>query len=130
MRERQRTITKATVTVTFDLYELGTFGEGSLVEQAKHAAAFRLAALLQIPVSPECIQVASVESASENGYTGKVEVVGSGSAPQATCRQRLAAEGKPYPRSSCAICGAFSPAWKECDAAISLEGMVNGLLRP
>lgn len=127
MKERQRKITKATVTVTFDLHELGTFGEGSLVEQAKHAAAFRLAALLQIPVSADCIQVASVESASANGSTAKVEVAGLGEAPQATCRQRLAAEGKPYPRSSCAICGPFSPEWKKCDAAIRLEGMVSGL---
>lgn len=38
------------------------------------------------------------------------------------CRQRLAAEGKPYPRSSCAICGAFSPKWRECDALIEAGG--------
>lgn len=76
MRERQRTITKATVTVTFDLHELGTFGEGSLFEQARHAAAFRLAALLQMPVSTDCIQVMAVESASASGTTGKVEVAG------------------------------------------------------
>lgn len=130
MKERLRTITKATVTVTFDLHELGTFGEGSLVDQAKHAAAFRLAALLQIPVSADCIQVAAVESASASGTSGKVEVAVSGAAPQATCRQRLAAEGKPYPRSSCAICGQFSPEWKNCDAAIRLEGVANELRRP
>lgn len=34
------------------------------------------------------------------------------------CRQRLRAEGKPYPRSSCAACGKFSPKWRECDAAL------------
>ncbi|WP_350404542.1 hypothetical protein ABCR88_11110 [Pseudomonas sp. W17] len=34
------------------------------------------------------------------------------------CRQKLAAEGKPYPRSNCAVCGPFSPKWRECDAMI------------
>lgn len=37
----------------------------------------------------------------------------------AQCRQRLAAEGKPYPRSSCQVCGQLSPKWRECDAALS-----------
>lgn len=40
-------------------------------------------------------------------------------APPENCRQRLAAEGKPYPRSSCAVCGKFSPKWRECDAALA-----------
>lgn len=35
------------------------------------------------------------------------------------CRQRMAAEGKPYPRSSCEVCGQFSPKWRECDALLS-----------
>ena len=35
------------------------------------------------------------------------------------CRQRLAKEGKPYPKSSCAACGQFSPKWKECDALLA-----------
>ncbi|RMS09266.1 hypothetical protein ALP72_03599 [Pseudomonas coronafaciens pv. coronafaciens] len=35
------------------------------------------------------------------------------------CRQRLAAEGKPYPRSSCASCGQFSPNWRECESMLS-----------
>ena len=35
------------------------------------------------------------------------------------CRQQLAAEGKPYPRSSCEACGQFSPRWRECDARIA-----------
>ena len=35
------------------------------------------------------------------------------------CRQRLASEGKPYPKSSCAACGQFSPKWRECDAALA-----------
>jgi hypothetical protein len=38
--------------------------------------------------------------------------------PPHNCRQMLAASGQPYPRSSCASCGQFSPKWKECDAAI------------
>lgn len=40
-------------------------------------------------------------------------------APPENCRQRLAAEGKPYPRSSCTVCGKFSPKWRECDAALA-----------
>ena len=35
------------------------------------------------------------------------------------CRQRMAREGKPYPRSSCEVCGQFSPKWKECDAMLA-----------
>jgi hypothetical protein len=51
------------------------------------------------------------------------EVVGELSAlskavPPSNCRQRLAAEGKPYPRSSCDICGQFSPKWRECNGLI------------
>lgn len=34
------------------------------------------------------------------------------------CRQRAMREGKPYMRSSCAVCGKFSPRWRECDAAL------------
>lgn len=41
--------------------------------------------------------------------------------PPSTCRQRLIAEGKPYARSTCAVCGHLSPKWKECDAAIAKE---------
>jgi len=41
-----------------------------------------------------------------------------GVSPPVNCRQRMAAEGKPYPRSSCEACGQFSPKWKECDAAL------------
>ena len=39
--------------------------------------------------------------------------------PPADCRQRLASEGKAYPRSSCAVCGAFSPDWRECDSMLA-----------
>jgi hypothetical protein len=35
------------------------------------------------------------------------------------CRQRMAAEGLPYPRSSCYSCGQFSPKWSECEARIA-----------
>ena len=35
------------------------------------------------------------------------------------CRQRLASEGKPYPRSSCAVCGQLSPRWRECDSMLA-----------
>lgn len=39
--------------------------------------------------------------------------------PPTNCRQRLADEGKPYPRSVCAVCGPFSPEWRECDALLN-----------
>jgi len=35
------------------------------------------------------------------------------------CRQRMAASGLSYPRSSCYSCGPFSPKWRECDARIA-----------
>lgn len=44
-----------------------------------------------------------------------------GSSPSALCRQRLISEGKPYPKSSCQICGTLSPSWQVCDAAIAAE---------
>lgn len=43
--------------------------------------------------------------------------------PPALCRQRLAAKGKPYPRSSCSVCGQFAPKSRECDALIEAEGL-------
>lgn len=39
----------------------------------------------------------------------------------ALCRQRLMHEGKPYPRSSCAVCGSLSPRHRECNAVIAAE---------
>jgi hypothetical protein len=36
-----------------------------------------------------------------------------------TCRQRLMAEGKPYPKSGCWACGDMSPKWRECDQALA-----------
>lgn len=35
------------------------------------------------------------------------------------CRQRLASEGKAYPRSSCDVCGPFAPNWMSCDATLA-----------
>ena len=35
------------------------------------------------------------------------------------CRRRMAAEGLPYPRSSCYSCGKFSPKSRDCDALIA-----------
>lgn len=35
------------------------------------------------------------------------------------CSQRLAAEGKPFPKSSCASCGQFSPKANQCDAMLA-----------
>lgn len=35
------------------------------------------------------------------------------------CRQRLAAEGKSYAKSNCAVCGQFSPRRKECDSLLA-----------
>jgi len=42
--------------------------------------------------------------------------------PPQKCRQRLAADGKPYPRSSCEVCGQFSPKWRECDGLLAAMG--------
>lgn len=41
------------------------------------------------------------------------------------CRQKLVAEGKPYPRSNCAACGQLSPRWKECDAMLAAAPTVK-----
>lgn len=37
------------------------------------------------------------------------------------CRQVLMSEGKPYPRSSCDVCGSMSPKWKECNAVLNID---------
>lgn len=49
--------------------------------------------------------------------------------PPANCRQRLIAEGKPYPKSGCEACGihALSPGVRECDAALNSAVLPNGL---
>lgn len=41
-----------------------------------------------------------------------------GATPPANCRQRLAHEGKAYPKSSCDVCGKFSPKYKTCNAIL------------
>lgn len=35
------------------------------------------------------------------------------------CRQLLIAQGKPYPKSSCSVCGAFAPKSQQCDQLIN-----------
>lgn len=35
------------------------------------------------------------------------------------CRERMAASGLPFPRSSCYSCGQFSPKWRECYSKIA-----------
>jgi hypothetical protein len=42
--------------------------------------------------------------------------------PKPNCRQRLAAEGKPYARSSCLVCGQFSPRAEQCDMLLAAAG--------
>lgn len=39
------------------------------------------------------------------------------------CRQRMAASGLPYPRSSCYSCGQFAPKSRECDALIAAANL-------
>ena len=74
MKNDQRTITSATVTVTFELVDLGTFGPGSSVTQAKQAAAERLSELLGFVVDEAHVRVDSVSTATVNG-TGKIEAI-------------------------------------------------------
>jgi len=45
--------------------------------------------------------------------------------PSPNCRQRLQAEGKAYPKSTCQSCGNLSPNWKQCDAALAAENKEN-----
>lgn len=72
MKDSQRTITSAKVTITVELPDLGTFGPGSLFSQAKFAAAHRLSALLGVEVSPEHLQVESISTDDGNG-SSKIE---------------------------------------------------------
>lgn len=62
MKNDQRTITSATVTVTFELADLGTFGPGSSIAQAKQAAAQRLSVLLGVNVEEAHVRVESVST--------------------------------------------------------------------
>lgn len=45
--------------------------------------------------------------------------------PPTNCRQRLQAEGKAYPKSTCQSCGNLSPNWKQCDIALAAENKEN-----
>ena len=55
----------------------------------------------------------------------KEELAEMGNMPPTNCRQRLSHEGKNYPRSSCEVCGKWSPKWRECDAAIQLQEAIK-----
>ena len=74
MKNDQRTITSATITVTFELADLGTFGPGSSIAQAKQAAAARLTGLLGVNVDEAHVRVDSVSTATVNG-SGKIEAI-------------------------------------------------------
>ena len=74
MKNDQRTITSATVTVTFELADLGTFGPGSSIAQAKQAAAHRLSVLLGVNVEEAHVRVESV-STSTAASSSKIERV-------------------------------------------------------
>ncbi|UQY33565.1 Lar family restriction alleviation protein [Pseudomonas fulva] len=52
-------------------------------------------------------------------WNERASVQPAGAAAPEGCRQRLAAEGKPYPRSSCSVCGQLSPKWRECNALLA-----------
>lgn len=63
MGKNERTITEAVVTVTFQMKDLGTFGPGSLVDQARKAAADRLGGMLGGYIDPSHVRVESVSTA-------------------------------------------------------------------
>ena len=75
MGNDERTITAATVTITVELFDLGTYGPGSSIDQAKHGAAIRLSHLLGIEVSKDHLRVESVSTKTVNG-SGKLERMG------------------------------------------------------
>ena len=52
-----------------------------------------------------------------DGYQAGI-IVPSGN-PPVNCRQRLVADGKPYPRSSCEACGQFAPNYQRCDSLLA-----------
>lgn len=70
--------------------------------------------------------VSIVEYAERGAKVIRALLAQQGKTVPASCRQRLAAEGKPYPRSSCSVCGKFSPKWKECDAILAQQGKEVG----
>ena len=74
MGKNERTITEAVVTVTFQMKDLGVFGPGCLVEQARKAAAERLGEMLGGFIDPSHVRVESV-SDSNGVSTGKIEAI-------------------------------------------------------
>jgi hypothetical protein len=74
MGKNERTITEALVTVTFRLEDLGTYGPGSLMDQARNAAADRLSVLLATDIDKAQVRVESV-SYDNVGITGKFEAI-------------------------------------------------------
>lgn len=75
MNGKPRTITNVTVTVTFDLPFLETFGPGSLFDQARSAAAIRLGEILDVEVSPEHVQIESISTDDGAGSSSKFEAI-------------------------------------------------------
>lgn len=71
-----------------------------------------------------CDECETVAHCLENGCIPKQPLP-----PPENCRQRLMAAGEAYPKSSCASCGSLSPKWRECDAALNSEVLLNGLTR-
>lgn len=63
MGKNERTITEAVVTVTFQMKDLGTFGPGCLVDQARKAAAARLGGMLGGHIDPSHVRVDWVSTA-------------------------------------------------------------------
>lgn len=74
MGKNERTITEALVTVTFRLEDLGTYGPGSLMEQARKAAADRLSILLATSIDKTQVRVESVSYANV-ATTGTIEAI-------------------------------------------------------
>lgn len=74
MGRNERTIISAKVTITLEIFDLGTFGPGSLIEQARKSAAHRLSIYLATKVDESQVTVESVE-AVEGSATSKIEVI-------------------------------------------------------
>lgn len=71
-----REITSATVTVTLELSDLGTFGAGSLFVQAQQAAATRLGEMLGIEIDPRHLKVEEILSTNKGSSTKYAEAYG------------------------------------------------------
>lgn len=74
MGNGNRTITSATVTLTVELFDLGAYGPGSSIDQAKFGAAARLSQLLGIEVSKDHLRIESV-STRAGGSVGEIKAV-------------------------------------------------------